>query len=302
MQSRSLLAYANSIKLKQNGKDITLYDIFDIKDHRLILKENITKSDGTKFTMEDFHRFTLQARRINQKLHGIYNEADKSAIQQHSIGRAALMFRKWIEPGLNRRFQSNHYDYIFNYEQEGYYRTLGKFIKGIYDEMKLSKLGLLNAISKSKNNLNENEIANIKRAFTEISYFIGSFILGGILTRILGDADEDEMWVLNYLAYQTLRMQTEIGFFVPIVGTPQLLKIVQSPMAGLNNIENIMDLTKSINLFGFLFEDKEFFRTYKTGDKKGTLYLTNKLQDLVPIWNQIGEYDEVSEKIKFLEN
>jgi hypothetical protein len=96
-----------------NGKIVSLWDAMEVvytdpNDHskgaKLQLKEGYTKEDGSAFTKDDIIAFSRKSASINQKMHGIYNEADKNAFQALGIGRMAMMFRKWIVPSLNKRF------------------------------------------------------------------------------------------------------------------------------------------------------------------------------------------------------
>ena len=115
MQSRTLLAYMNHYKLKDStGKKISLYDAYEVVkeeqngvvvDAKLVLKQGLTKLDGTEFTAADSSDITYKVAKINQSLHGIYNNADKNAMQRYALGRLAFIFRKWMVPHYNRRFK-----------------------------------------------------------------------------------------------------------------------------------------------------------------------------------------------------
>ena len=120
MSTRTLLAYMNNYKVKDStGKEITLYDAFEVKkvmkqgklvDAHLDVKEGVTKLDGSKFGLDDIKEITFKVAKINQSLNGIYNRADKNAIQKWALGRLALLYRKWITPHVNRRLKGVHYD------------------------------------------------------------------------------------------------------------------------------------------------------------------------------------------------
>lgn len=67
---------------------------------KLQLKQGYTKEDGSAFTRDDIIAFSRKSAAINQRMHGIYNKADRSAVQRLAIGRMGVMFRKWIRPSL----------------------------------------------------------------------------------------------------------------------------------------------------------------------------------------------------------
>ena len=146
MQLRTSLALAQSYKLKDSkGNLVSLWDAMETipinSEHpeygnKLIIKDGYTKEDGSKFTREDITKFTLKSKAINQRMHGIYNQADKNAVQKLALGRLAFMFRKWIIPSLNRRFESTKYNMELESEVEGYYRTLGRFLNQMQQDLR----------------------------------------------------------------------------------------------------------------------------------------------------------------------
>ncbi len=99
LAAKIFLAMAERYKLKQNGREIPLHEAFEVvKDskgiERLQLKQGVTKSDGTEFTMKDQMMFSRKVAKMHQNLHGIYNKEDMSMFQRTALGRIAFMFRK----------------------------------------------------------------------------------------------------------------------------------------------------------------------------------------------------------------
>lgn len=104
MQNRTSLALADAYKMKApNGKIVSLWDAMEVvpidKNNKkagakLQLKQGYTKADGSAFTQDDIIKFSRRSAAINQRMHGIYNKADRSAVQRLAIGRMGMMFRK----------------------------------------------------------------------------------------------------------------------------------------------------------------------------------------------------------------
>lgn len=69
-------------------------------------------------------------------MHGIYNFEDRNALQNVGLGRMAILFRKWIKPSLNKRFDKVSYNYDLDDWTEGYYRTMGRFVLQMIKDVK----------------------------------------------------------------------------------------------------------------------------------------------------------------------
>ena len=254
MQNRTSLALADAYKMKApDGKIVSLWDAMEVvytdpNDHKkgakLQVKAGYTKEDGSAFTQEDIIAFSRKSAAINQRMHGIYNKIDRSAVQRLAIGRMAIMFRKWIKPSLNRRFKSASYNYDMQSWTEGYYRTTGRFLLQLAKELREGQF----ALSANWRTLKKTEKANIKRALTEAGHFL-------ILTAFLGLVDwgdKDRPWLEAMIEYQARRLFTELGAQIP---GPQMSKeaftILKSPAAGIKTAEGIIDLIGLLNPYNY---------------------------------------------------
>lgn len=255
MQHRTSLALADAYKMKSpDGKIVSLWDAMEVVyidpsnkklGARLQVKQGYTKEDGTEFTKDDIIRFSRKSAAINQRMHGIYNKLDRSAVQRLAIGRMGVMFRKWIKPSLNRRFKSATYNFDLDAWTEGYYRTTSRFMLQLAKELKEGQFALV----ANWNNLTNTEKANIKRAVTEVGHFLAVALILGLMDW---SDDKDRPWLVKMAEYQARRLYTELGSMVP---GPQLvkegLKIVKSPAAGVNTIEGTLDLIGLMNPYNY---------------------------------------------------
>ena len=258
MQNRTSLALADAYKMKApNGKIVSLWDAMEVvpidKNNKkagakLQLKQGYTKADGSAFTQDDIIKFSRRSAAINQRMHGIYNKADRSAIQRLAIGRMGIMFRKWIKPSLNRRFKSATYNYDLDAWIEGYYRTSGRFLLQLARDLRETQFNL----AARWNELTPTEKANIRRALTEVGHFLAVMAIIGLIEW---SDDKDRPWLVRMLEYQSRRLYTELGAMIP--GKSMIsegLKIIKSPAAGVTTIENMLDLTKLLNPWNYMDE------------------------------------------------
>lgn len=255
MQNRTSLALADAYKMKvPDGKIVSLWDAMEVvpidKNNKklgakLQLKQGYTKEDGSAFTKDDIIAFSRKSAAINQRMHGIYNKADRSAVQRLAIGRMGVMFRKWIKPSLNRRFKSATYNYDLQAWTEGYYNTTGRFMVQLAKELREGQF----ALAANWNQLTKTEKANIKRAATEVGHFLAIALILGLINW---SDDKDRPWLVKMAEYQARRLYTELGSQIPgpqMIG--ETLRIIKSPAAGINTLENIINLIGLMNPFNY---------------------------------------------------
>lgn len=258
MQNRTSLALADAYKMKApNGKIVSLWDAMEVvpidKNNKkagakLQLKQGYTKADGSAFTQDDIIKFSRKSAAINQRMHGIYNKADRSAVQRLAIGRMGMMFRKWIKPSLNRRFKSATYNYDLDAWTEGYYRTSGRFLLQLVRDLRETQFNL----AARWNELTPTEKANIGRALTETGHFLAVMAIIGLIEW---SDDKDRPWLVRMAEYQARRLYSELGTMIP--GKSMItegLRIIKSPAAGINTIEDILDLIKLLNPWNYMDE------------------------------------------------
>ena len=306
MQGRTSLAVADTIKLVDaNNNEISLWDAMEVKyidennkelGATLEVKEGIRKKDGSSVTSQDLMNFTNKVKAINQRMHGIYNKTDKSAIQNYALGRMAMLFRRWMRPGWNRRFQSVNYNMDLQEWTEGYYNTTGKFLWSLITDMKDLRLG----VATRYNALSKQELANIHRAMTEVGMLM-TYILAGMFLFKPSDPDEERSWLSRMTEYQVRRAVTEIGVFVPGPHmTNEGLKLVQTPAAGVTTISDLLNLVKLINPSNyehFVGEDAVMQSGRFKGKSRAQKYLLQS--PLLPMYNTVTKAMHPEDLIPF---
>lgn len=278
MQHRTSLALANAYKmLDNNGKECSLWDAMEVDyidpnnksfGAELKVKDGYTKLDGSEFTEEDLIAFIRKTAGINHRVHGIYNKADRSALQRLAVGRMAMLFRNWMRASYNRRFKGVLYDYELDSWTEGYYNTCFRFTKQILSDLTRCQFHILT----NYKNLTGTEKANIRRALTEVTEFAIVSIALGLMFG--GDDDDnkklsDKSYIARMFEYQARRLYTELGAQIP---GPAMIsegfKIVQSPTAGVSTLEGVAGLFRLLNYNNYeMFAGED--AVVKSGKYKG---------------------------------
>lgn len=286
MQTKMSLALANRVKLKdKNGNDITLLQAYEIDGNRLKLKEGVTKPDGTAWTNEDERVFIRKQNFVNKRLHGIYNDIDRSAIQHFAVGRLVMMFRKFMMPGFNRRYRKLQYNYEGQAFTEGYYRTTGRFMNILIKDLKKGQV----TIMKHWNELSETEKYNMFRTFTEAAYLLAAILLARIAMAVKGE-DDDDSWALNMAAYQANRMITEMSFYI---NPRETWRILQSPAAAVNQVSKLMDFAE------LMIRPRKALEIIERGKYKGMSRFHRSAINVIPLYDTLYDVTDPESKLMF---
>jgi hypothetical protein len=302
MQSRLGVALAHKLKvLNDKGEQIPLYEAFDVEDHKLKLKDGIRNLDGSDFTNEDITAFSIRAASINQSLHGIYNSADKAIYQRYAMGRIVGLYRKWMMPGINRRWKGRYHNWSMETDVEGFYRTASKFIYQLFKELREGQFTMASAKDRYSK-LHDFEKANLARALGEVAMMMIALVAGILLERLADSIDDDDeiaAWGANMAAYQANRYFTEMAFYLPLLGTLEQLKIINSPAAAVNQISHIMSIGKIIDPTGWLIDDEDFIPRYERGRHKGDLKAYIWARDMFPVVSTVEDWFYPEDRLKY---
>lgn len=223
--------------------------------------------------------------------HGRYDSDIQSASQRMFWGKAFWFLRKWIEPGLYRRYRGigsarkkhselTDEDRFFSDDlrmyQEGYYTTAIRFVGEL---LRAVKSGSLQEVKDFNKNLLPHEKANKKKAITELSIIVGLFLAHGLLD------DEDEADKNLIAKYLINRQHAEMSFFI---NPGEAVKIAESPTAGMGTLKAFIRLSSQ------LMSPTE---RYEKGVNKGELKLTERFRKIRPRWRV---FNDIKESEKFL--
>jgi hypothetical protein len=286
-----MLAMLDHIEAKdKNGKVLgTMLDMYTVdKDtKRLVLNKDVDNWNSAKET-----EFKNSLKRILARMHGEYSQEGMSAVQLTALGRMAILFRKFMVPGFNRRWQKRHYNNLSESYTEGSYITFGKFFTRLASDVFKLKFELLS----SNSELTPMEQANIKRTLGEVVMFIACIILGRFAMKMKDDDPENErLW--SFLAYQAFRLRAESSFYILPSSAMQILR---SPMASMSFVQSTGTLITQ--LFDPLISGTFAFDIYDRGPWKGQPKIYKTLTNMTPGFKQYFRVRDIKDQLSWFQS
>ena len=271
-----LLAMLHNTKVKTtDGKEIALIDAFELKNKRLIVKDNV------EFTAENRRNVMNKVQGLNRSLQGIYDKFNRSALSKKWYGKALMLFRSWMLANFRRNWgyagKSLRVDHEMGQVTDGIFRTFFQYIMASYDAKKF---------------INFNELApfekrNMIKALTRLTTITSAFLL----TELLRGGDDDE-WARNFAFYQMRRLRAETNFWLNPL---EAINLLQSPAAGTLVVEKIAKV--GLQLINPFEEYERSVGLKEKGDNK--LYW--RFKDLLPVLNNLDKARTPEESVKYLE-
>jgi hypothetical protein len=115
------------------------------------------------------------------------------------------------------------------------------------------------------------DAANMRKNMTELYIMLGLMAVGLIIKAVAGDDDEEEVtftekqtFAVNVLLNQTMRLQTDIGFYTNPLEAEKLTKTAV-PMASL-----VQDVQRVVTDVAHVFNEDEEDDIFESGPFKGT--------------------------------
>lgn len=227
LQHRTAIACMLHYKMKdKDGSEISLYDALTTKPRdpahpekgsELVLKDGVTKMDGTKWEQKDIIKMSRKIASINQSMHGIYNKMDRAAAQYYMLGKFAFQFKKYFIPQWDKRFAAAKYNADLDTDTEGYHMTTLGFLNNIRKESK----GLTLDIATQWHKLDKRQQSNVKKSIADVSYIFALGMTAGILYNLVASR-KNNPWALKFAEYQAVKLYTDHVVFLPVIGMTNL--------------------------------------------------------------------------------
>lgn len=315
----NMYAILMEMKVKHNGRLISLYDAFEVVNKQdgnseLQLKQGVTDEAGNTITERWLMNVRERIRSANQNTHGSMNDEDKGLLHRYWWGRGIMNFRQWMVEHYSRRFRKRHFDesyreykdgkWIEGAYREGYWtsfinavwnesaqenwknKNYGGVAKDVMTSLMVDWIKFTFRAQSQWSNLSEMEKRNIKRVNSELTMFVA--LLG--LSFVLGEPDRHKKeWWRRWWIYQTKRLilDTEASLPNPKMITSGLT-ILQSPMAGVDTLNSL--LYAYYGLF-----NGDVTTEIKSGPHKGeNKYWRNIKKNVLPFikdWEQMQRLD-----------
>ena len=278
IDTQVMLAYLMSKQVKQNGKDISLYDAYEVIDGVIQLKSGVELNDLVDTEAQN----TIHA--LNKRMNGVYDSFNAPDIERYWYGRMFMMFRKFFIPGLKRRYKGIGVDEELGQLTEGYYITFYKAL--ITDWKQLFKFYI-----GQESNLTPMEKQNVQRALREQAVLLSTGVLIMVLSA-MGADDKKERQKYQWLLFLSLKLNSEIGTFGGI-GDPssgvifpnigEIKRTIWSLPPVIREFESILDFLTAIK------NPTDTYQTTTGIHEKGDLKLPAKFWKMLSItgtnWN-----------------
>ena len=305
------------IKNSLTGETKSVYDAmkFNSKTGELTMEKGydtlIHFTTGKEIKWNDKARYNLRnfIREANKQTHGNYAQEDRMVMQQHSLGKLAAQFHKWLAPMVKARFRQEYFDENLGHV-EGRYLTAWSFLG--YAFKNLNEFGNITKNWKDlQGEKGEFKVKNLKRNLGDVGVIVFSIFMKQLLTGIAeaGD-DEDESIVakrlMNALIYQMDRQRREFLMFWFPFGIPDAVQLMKSPLASARALEEILGaIYTTFNTAALgITKDGEEFRAdkrvvYQRGSRAGELKVKKQWLDAIPLLYSIEKWKKYEQMRDF---
>lgn len=153
------------------------------------------------WSVDDESAFMDKAREINNRMHGIYNNQDKVAMQQSIFGNMLLSMKGYALGLAERRFGTSKHSTALGGEVEGSMRTLLKVIMSSVTDrggFSLTMRAILFPFGKKakqdmlRAGFSANQFYNMRRNWGDGAAIVALFLLKLLTEAPVGDGDDDE--------------------------------------------------------------------------------------------------------------
>jgi len=293
LQSTSALAVMQHIKTyDETGKEIgTVLSAHSVnkKTNKLEIADVYIKNDKgdlVKYSVAERSKMSRKVRALNREMHGNYSKDTEVLAQRNALMNMVYQFRKWIAPGIERRWGKNRRNYFLDADRAGYYsdsaRILGNFIKRLKNE----NFALMTVMNSTV--LSAREKANLRRMTAEIT---ATLLLILAATALGGTDDDDEKSIGELMMqYTVARVYKESTFFY---NPASALGIIQNPAASSAFLARVLKVFSRLT--------GETSEVYEKGPREGDSKLYHELVDLfVKNRNQLSK-EHLNNAIRYMD-
>jgi hypothetical protein len=299
----------------------TLRDCLELKDGHISIKE------GSGINEISLNMFKDRVKGINQSLHGIYNNIDRSKLQDTVRGELIMQYRKWLVPNYirlcGRRFNMITYNETLRAYETPIMRPFLNWFKQGYDIFKHAhpndRIGLNSAEGITSLGriiaLQVKQIATLSHYYLSLSMqeriaaqqfikYSGFFFTSLILVLALAglkDRDKDlkDIYIYNLLLYELSGYNKELLAMLPVFGwISEIDQISSTPFAGWNVLKNTYKLgAETLNYLSAPFGEMD---RYKSGMYKGMTKWQVAVMKSTPLYYQIYKTLNINNSVDYI--
>ena len=316
-----------TLKNSATGETLSLYDAFtyDAASHTNKIKDGydtVVLKNGKETPYTDEFRYELRnkIREINKQIHGNYARDDRMVLQQRTLGKLAVQFKKWVAPAIRARYQREYFDENLGW-MEGRYRSAMQFFNYMGQQIKKGNMefstygkGFMESregydgTGGNADQRAQNKLFGFYRTMGEIAIMSSALLINAILSNLLageGDDTDLERRMKNLTKYQVNRLYKEMVLFMPWFpdGGKQVFQQFGNPVAATRTFGELSELLgmtmvtgyKGLKLKSGLIDEDDFYLdssiVYQRGNKRGELKLYKNFKDVFPIVYSIQKWE-----------
>jgi hypothetical protein len=301
----TMMAMSSKIKVQDSsGKDHRLYDVMEMKDGKMSVKEGYTYNGNPLESESTLNIIRGKMISANNYMQGVYNKLDSPAMTGYIVGKHLAFMRGWLFMPLARRFDRTRYEESLGQFREGNFTTLiniisntfgnGGFVKNSASAYKMlfspGKAKEMFLTEKERSELSEREQqdlinhrkSNIRKSWAEISMIVTMYLLSSLAFGDDDDSDRDSLG-REFARYHTLRLKRELFFYNPF----EMMEIMKNPFISAKVATDLADVSMRLLTlnYGSGFNEE---------NTKGENILVKKISRLTPILNQVRAWEELS--------
>lgn len=300
------LAALDTVPAKTIGYDIKVRTNEDTHEENATDKAVRETLQNVTQAVQIMGQFAEKVRKVNNKIHGIYNRLGAASIEKKWYGSLVMQYHKHIPIGLLKRMRSRgHWNEFRESVDKGMVQSIVDLIslnaRAVKNEAGLTdkELGTLEAITfmltHSFDYISQMKTtwalapsydkANIMRNFGDAIGVIGAIATTAALWYIAKDEPdvEDSLW-FNFFLYESDRLCTEAFMYNPWGMINETKKLMSTPIAGMSIIN---DAALTISGIAQWILDPDYEPYYKTGRFAGENPVWVYIQRRMPMWNGI---------------
>lgn len=279
--------FGGAISLTKKEQDYLDSKGYNLADMEMVRRALVDDAEAFTWNTDDESAFMDKAREINNRLHGIYNNQDKVALQQWGwgFGNMLLAMRGYALGMIERRFGRSKYNTMLGEEVEGSMNTFAKVIASTFtDEGGFRKtmkyiflpifLGDKVKADMEAQGFSAAQYYNMRRNFGDM-FFIAFFALLKAITKAGGGGDDDDddkladedtfAGLTYYFSSRLFREQS--AFNIPAGMKLEKNSLLDLNPAGFSVCYTLMDMAKLG--IGQNFADEENSDYFYQQDEKG---------------------------------
>ncbi len=263
-QSPLIIAYLLHTKVKYNGKEYSLFDLFDEEGNFTIEDIQNVKfaKDNTSFSLS-----VVKARvdNIIANVHGNYDRYSPIEANSSVIFRSLLVFRKWLINSFWSRIRPEEYNIIHGEVEKGRWRSYGALFSkyGMLGGSLLLTTATIKKIlfmNTSFSNLNEIDQQNMRANITELVFLAYLTAIALLLYGMIHHSEDDEEEELGRGKYFAIFMLNSLNRFtrdITLYADPSQFKsMLRDPVPAWSLVNDLRDcIAHSIKFLGGQPED-----------------------------------------------